>query len=304
MIRFRFAGGWGAVVVMGCWLSGSVAFAAEPMPSTTSPSRPAAPETIDPSDADEAGPGRRRARGSASGDEPGPEIADASDSVASPPSRRQWGRMQADGAAGVAPMRHRLGIGALRTVSGLNGLTARFYLARRLSLGAVGGLALFTHGETGDDGEFNERRTVGLAGAGLDAFFWPVQGDRRNQIYVDVGLGLRTMMYVGFDRFSGEEDEDDEDNTIDRPLEIDVEIPVATQVFIGPNVAFLPEFGVVMRIIPGSREADQQGNVDENPGTGIGEALGTTNGPGFGIEFGTHAGMFIGLGVIYYFGGR
>lgn len=204
----------------------------------------------------------------------------------------------------AADMRGRLGIGALRTVSGLNGLTARYYLRDRFTLGLVGGVALFTHGETGDDGEFDERRSVGLMGVGTDAYFWPVQGDRNNQIYVDVGIGLRGMFYLGFDRLTGQEDDDDDDDTIDRPMEIDIEIPVAMQLFIGPSVALMPEFGAVVRIVPGSREADQQGNVDENPGTGIGEALGTTNGPGLGVELGSHAGMFMGLGVIYYFGAR
>ena len=41
---------------------------------------------------------------------------------------------------------------------------------------------------------------------------------------------------------------------------------------------------------------------DANPGTGVGERLGTTNGPGLGFELGNHAGLFMGIGVGYYFG--
>lgn len=85
-------------------------------------------------------------------------------------------------------------------------------------------------------------------------------------------------------------------------MEVDLEIPAKIQLFIGKRVSINPEFGVAIRFIPGSREADQNGDSDQNPGTGIGGRLGTENGPGLGFEVGNHAGFFMGIGVGYYFG--
>ena len=73
--------------------------------------------------------------------------------------------------------------------------------------------------------------------------------------------------------------------------------------FIGDSVAITPEFGFVARIVPGHREPDEQDNADTNPGSGAGERLGTTNGPGLGFEIGEHGGVFFGLSITYFFGG-
>jgi len=195
-------------------------------------------------------------------------------------------------------MRGRIGLGALRTVSGLNGLVVRGYLANRLSLGWVTGVATFSHRDTNEDGEYERVRTVGHVGLGPEFHFWPVQGDRSQQVHADVGIGVRLLAYVGF---LGNLDEEEED-TLDTPLEFDLEVPIAMQLFIGPRVAIMPEFGLVLRFIPGQREPDENGEFDSNPGTGAGSRLGTTDGPGIGVELGDHAGLFLGVGVAYYFG--
>jgi hypothetical protein len=197
-----------------------------------------------------------------------------------------------------APMKGRFGFGAMRTVSGLNGLYGRYYLANRLTLGLAFGVATFSHRDTDDNGEFSRKRTVGAFAVGPEVFFWPVQGPRDQQVHADFGVGARVLTYVGFLGLSEEE----ESNTLDTPVEIDIEIPAAIQVFIGPRVSINPEFGMVVRIIPGSREPDENGDFDMNPGTGIGQRLGTTSGPGLGFELGSHAGFFMGIGVGYYFG--
>jgi hypothetical protein len=206
----------------------------------------------------------------------------------------------AGGAAGKkgAPMKGRFGFGAMRTVSGLNGLFGRYYLGNRFTLGLDAGFATFSHRETDDNGEFSRTRTVGAFAIGPEVFFWPVQGDRSQQVHADFGVGARALTYVGFLGLNEEE----QSNTLDTPVEIDVEIPAAVQVFIGPRVSINPEFGFVVRIIPGSREPDENGDFDMNPGTGIGQRLGTTNGPGLGFELGSHSGFFMGIGVGYYFG--
>ena len=197
-----------------------------------------------------------------------------------------------------APMKGRFGFGAMRTVSGLNGLFGRYYVANRFTIGLDAGFATFTHRETDDNGEFSRTRTVGAFAVGPELFFWPVQGDRSQQVHADFGVGARLLTYVGFLGLNEEE----QSNTLDTPVEIDIEIPAAVQVFIGSRVSINPEFGVAVRIIPGSREPDGNGDFDMNPGTGIGQRLGTTNGPGLGFEVGNHAGFFMGIGVGYYFG--
>jgi hypothetical protein len=183
-------------------------------------------------------------------------------------------------------------------LAGINGLFLSWYAGNRWSLGLDVGVATFTHRDTDEDGEFGRVRTVGRVGVGPELFFWPVQGERQNPLHADFGLGLRVMTFVGF---LGRLPED-RPETLDSPLEIDVEVPAKIHIFIGRRVALSPEFGVVFRIIPGNREPDQNGEADANPGTGAGARLGTTDGPGFGFELGDHAGLFFGLSLGYYFG--
>lgn len=205
-----------------------------------------------------------------------------------------------DAAAGsnTAAMKKRVGFGAIRTLSSVNGLFVNGYLGNRIAIGMVAGVATFTHREVDDNGEFNRTRTVGRIGLGPEVFFFPVQGDRSSQVHADFGFGARFMTFVGFlDR-----DEDEEGNTLDTPLEFDIELPAKISLWVGRRVAIMPEFGVAFRIVPGSREADQNGEADTNPGQGVAGQLGTENGPGFGFELGDHAGLFMGLGLGYYFG--
>ena len=96
--------------------------------------------------------------------------------------------------------------------------------------------------------------------------------------------------------------EEEQTDTLDTPLEIDIEVPASVQLFIGKRVAIVPEFGVAFRIIPGNREPDQNGEFDSNPGRGIGSQRGTTDGPGFGFDLGDHGGLFMGIGFAYFFG--
>lgn len=222
---------------------------------------------------------------------------EASASVSTSGATASGGGTAAGGGKGAA-MKGRFGFGAMRTVSGLNGLFGRYYLGNRFTLGLTAGFATFSHRETDDNGEFGRTRTVGAFAVGPEVLFWPVQGDRSQQVHADFGVGVRALTYVGFLGLSEEE----QSNTLDTPVEIDVEIPVALQLFIGRRVSINPEFGFAVRIIPGSREPDQNGDFDMNPGTGIGQRLGTTSGPGLGFELGNHAGFFMGIGVGYYFG--
>lgn len=198
----------------------------------------------------------------------------------------------------AAPMKNRVGFGAMRTLAGLNGLFVRWYAVDRFTVGLNLGAATFSHGDTDENGDFERTRTVGAVGIGPEFFYWPFQGDRSQQVYADFGVGARVSTYFGF---LGQLEEEETD-TLDTPLEIDIEVPASIQLFVGKRVAIVPEFGVAFRIIPGNREPDQNGEFDANPGRGIGAKRGTTNGPGFGFELGDHGGLFMGIGFAYFFG--
>ena len=232
----------------------------------------------------------------APGDETGDDTAsnaDASAEVSVAPKKRASKKRGA-----AAPMKNRVGFGAMRTLAGLNGLFVRWYAADRFTAGLNLGAATFSHGDTDENGDFDRTRTVGTLGVGPEFFFWPFQGDRSQQVYADFGVGTRVSAYFGF---LGQLEEEQTD-TLDTPLEIDVEVPASIQLFIGKRVAVVPEFGVAFRIIPGNREPDQNGEFDANPGRGIGARRGTTSGPGFGFDLGDHGGLFMGIGFAYFFG--
>ncbi|EDM76148.1 hypothetical protein PPSIR1_26848 [Plesiocystis pacifica SIR-1] len=202
-------------------------------------------------------------------------------------------------AGGDSSMKGRLGLGGTRSLSGINALSLRYYATQKLSVGALIGVATYSHREASETGDFDQNRTVGLLGSGLQLFYWPVQGDRSKYISADFGVGARGLVYVGF----GADDIDNNPDTREAPLEFDIEVPITTHVFIGDSVAITPEFGLVARIVPGTREPDEQGASDTNPGTGAGSRLGTTDGPGLGFELGEHGGVFFGLSITYFFGG-
>ena len=197
-----------------------------------------------------------------------------------------------------AAMKKRVGFGAIRTLSSVNGLFVNGYIANRVTIGMAAGVATFSHRDTDDNGEFTEMRTFGRIGIGPEVFFFPVQGDRNSQVHADFGFGARVMTFVGFLGRA----EDEQGNTLDTPLEIDIELPAKIALWIGRRVAILPEFGLAFRIVPGSREADMNGERDTNQGQGVAAQLGAENGPGFGFEIGDHSGLFMGLGLGFYFG--
>lgn len=193
----------------------------------------------------------------------------------------------------------RFELGALRSLSGARSIRVSHYAAPEWSVGAAFGLATFSHREPNDQGEFKRIRNVGRFMFSLEAFHWPLklQGPKSRALRADLGLGGRLSFYWGF---TG--DDGDDDKTLDTPIELGLEIPLAVRLFVGSRVHLTPQFGLAMRYIPGSRKPDQNNDTDANPGSGVGERLGTTNGPGFGVEIGDHAGMFVGLSLGYLFG--
>lgn|GEM_PF-1105433 len=232
-------------------------------------------------------------------DEESADDAEVSASVsAKPKKKKKKSKTKKKEKRPPAEMKNRVGFGAMRTLAGLNGLFVRWYAANRFTVGLNLGAATFSHRDTDENGEFERTRTVGAIGVGPEFFYWPFQGDRTQQVHADFGVGARVSTYFGF---LGQLEEEETD-TLDTPLEIDIEVPASVQLFIGKRVAIVPEFGVAFRIIPGNREPDQNGEFDSNPGRGIGSRRGTTDGPGFGFDLGDHGGLFMGIGFAYFFG--
>jgi hypothetical protein len=196
-------------------------------------------------------------------------------------------------------MHKRKGFGAIRTLSAANGLWGEYFVSPTLSLGLIAGVATFAHRETDENGEFKKKKIVGMLSAGPSVMVWParLQADRAQSVYADVGVGGRALVYWGF-----RGDDGDDSNTLDTPLELDLEVPIALRIWFGANACITPEFGLVARWVPGSREPDQNGDFDKNPGSGVGERLGTSNGPGLGLELGNHTGLFFGLSLGYFYG--
>lgn len=205
------------------------------------------------------------------------------------------GRLTAALNRGDRSMHRRLGFGAQRTLSANNAAFFNYFVRPKLSLGWSLGVATFSHMEPNDEGEFRRVKTVGMLSTGPEVFAWPLLGPRDRLIHADVGIGVRALLFLAFTGADG-----DDDPSLNIPLEVVIETPVALRVFIGHQVAITPEFGLAIRWTPGSRAPDANGDRDQNPGSGQGERLGTSNGPGLGFELGNHTGMFIGLSVTYY----
>ncbi|MEM6297016.1 MAG: hypothetical protein AAGA54_37470 [Myxococcota bacterium] len=196
----------------------------------------------------------------------------------------------------------RFGVGAIRTIAGINGINARYFLTDQLALGASAGVALFTYKENDpestdpgcpEDGcELENTRTIAALGFNIEALYFLHLGREAGQLpfRADFGLGGR------FGVITSANAADIADN-LDDPTELHIEIPLVFQLMFGNNFALSPELGVDFRITPGSRE---EGDV--NPGASselVG--LGAVDGPGFGFNITPGIGLFGGASMHYYF---
>lgn len=263
----------------------------------------------------------------APGDEASPAKASASPKTASPapevtsaPSHKVAGT-QVEGEASVSTesgfagsgsasdgsLRGTFGVGAIRTISGLTGINARYFVLDRLSVGLNVGLGTYTYRENdpastdvcpGPDCRFENTRTIATLGMGLEGLYFIKLGNPAGQLpfRADFGLGGR------FTVFQGINDADVPDNH-DDPTEFDIEIPMVVQLRFGDHFTLSPEFGLNFIIVPGSRE-----DGDVNPGTGkpdfaigAGTGGGPYSGPGFGFQITNGIGVFGGASLHYYF---
>jgi len=204
-------------------------------------------------------------------------------------------------------LRGTFGVGAVRTLSGLTGINARYFVLEQLSVGLNFGLGTFSFAENdpastdvcpGPDCRFENRRTIASYGLGVEALYFLRMGNPAGQLpfRADFGVGGR------FTYFQGINTADVEDN-LDDPTEFDIEIPLIIQMRFGDHFVLSPEFGLNFIIVPGSRE-----DGDINPGTlkpalplSPADRVGPGAGPGFGVQITNGVGLFGGASMHYYF---
>lgn len=200
----------------------------------------------------------------------------------------------------------RFGLGAIRTLSGLTGVNARYFILDKLALGLSVGVGTWTFRENdpdtmdvcpGADCELEDTRTIATLGMGLEALYFVQLGRPAGQLpfYADFGVGGRFVYFQGINAF--------DDDTLDDPTEFDIEIPAVVQLRFGEHFVLAPEFGFNFIIVPGSRAES-----DLNPGTGKpdtviapNDSTGPFSGPGFGFRITDGVGLFGGASLHYYF---
>ncbi len=209
----------------------------------------------------------------------------------------------ADRSGGIDPFDGRLGVGAIRTIAGLNGINLRYFITDNFAIGGSAGVALFSYKENDPESTdpacpdaectLEDNRTVAFMAFNIEGLYFLRLGREAGALpfRADFGLGGR------FGVMTSANTTDVEDN-LDDPTELHIEIPIVFQLMFGNNFALSPELGMDFRIIPGSREEG-----DTNPGvngTGLG-SLGADGGPGFGWDLTPGIGLFGGASMHYYF---
>jgi hypothetical protein len=203
-------------------------------------------------------------------------------------------------------LRGTFGLGAIRTLSGLTGVNARYFVLDRLAIGLNVGVGTWTYNQDdpastdtcpGPTCELEESRTVATLGLGLEALYFVKLGNPAGQLpfRADFGVGGRFNYFQGVNAA-------DVPNNLDDSMEFDIEIPMVVQLRFGEHFVLSPEFGLNFVIVPGSRA-----DGDFNQGTGkpdlvlAPDGTGPHNGPGFGFQITNGIGLFGGASLHYYF---
>ncbi|MGH1342504.1 MAG: hypothetical protein ACRBN8_13170 [Nannocystales bacterium] len=207
------------------------------------------------------------------------------------------------GGGGIDPFDGRLGVGAIRTIAGLNGINLRYFVTDNFAIGGSAGVALFSYSENDPEStdpvcpdpecRLEDSRTVAFMAFNVEGLYFLHLGREAGALpfRADFGLGGRFGVMTSANA-------SDVSNNLDDPTELHIEIPLVFQLMFGNNFALSPELGMDFRIIPGSRE-----DGDSNPGvtgTGVG-GFGAVAGPGFGWDLTPGVGLFGGASMHYYF---
>jgi hypothetical protein len=200
----------------------------------------------------------------------------------------------------ISPFKHRVGLGVIRTIAGVNGINVRYFATDKFMIGGSVGVAVFTYRENdptsvdvcpGPNCELENIRSTAAIAGNFEALYFAALGRENGHLpfRADFGLGGRfgVMSIVNTT---------DIENNLDDPLEFHVEVPLILQLMFGNNFALSPEFGVDFRFVPGSRA-----DGDSNPGLRA-PPDGGVAGPGFGFDITPGIGLFAGASMHYYFG--
>lgn len=206
----------------------------------------------------------------------------------------------------------RFSLGAARTLAGLNGINARFYITDHFHLGLNIGVATFSYREpdlVGDAIDCSTDQTAGACaktmrtlayiGSSLEGIYWILGKPAGNLPFqADFGLGGR----LGFQH---EVNGTDIAVNLDDPLQFTLEVPLILMLNFGENFSIAPEFGAVFRWNPGTRLANNTVMPpelgDSNPGFNGPSSRIATSGPGFGFEITDGVGLFGGASILYAF---
>lgn len=206
----------------------------------------------------------------------------------------------------------RFSLGAARTLAGLTGINARFYLTDHFHLGVNIGVATFSYREPDLIGDAIDcstdqtngactktMRTLAYIGSSLEGIYWILGKPAGNLPFqADFGLGGR----VGFQHLVNGTDIA---VNLDDPLQFTLEVPLILMLNFGENFSIAPEFGAVFRWNPGTRLANNTVMPpelgDSNPGFDGPATRIPTSGPGFGFEITDGIGLFGGASILYAF---
>jgi hypothetical protein len=206
----------------------------------------------------------------------------------------------------------RFSLGAARTLAGLNGINARFYITDHFHLGVNIGVATFTYREPDLIGDAIDcstdqtagactktMRTLAYIGSSLEGVYWILGKPAGNLPFqANFGIGGR----LGFQHVVNGTDIA---VNLDDPLQFTLEIPLIVMLNFGENFSLAPEFGAVFRWNPGTRLANNTVMPpelgDSNPGFPGNQPNVPTTGPGFGFEITDGIGLFGGASLLYAF---
>jgi hypothetical protein len=197
-------------------------------------------------------------------------------------------------------MKMRFGIGGQRTLTGYSQIRARFFPITNLHVGLGFGVVMWDPHQHDVDHD-----TYLLATLSPEVMGWYVSKKETGPISANFGGGLRFGIAFGADGT-----DDDNQNGLDNPFELDIELPMSAEVFFGEHFSFAPEAGIVFRIVPGETAGpgDDPDDYDENQGAGCDNTSSPvlcnaffSKGPGFGFDIGANAGLFAGGSFNFFF---
>jgi len=151
-------------------------------------------------------------------------------------------------------MSKRFGIGGQRSLTGYSGVHGKYFIEEHWSVDLSIGLRLFKPTNDAD------RDLIGGTAITPGFNYWIIPGQQSGPIQASLGVGGRIGLYIMMQDGTNEQ------------IEVDFELPVVAEVFLGNHFSLAPEVGLVFRIPIG-----EQGGF-QYPRTGFGMIIGDNTG--------------------------